>query len=32
MFVYPVDSARVMKFLRKRLTQLRSQVAINRDK
>ncbi len=32
MFVYPVDSARVMKFLRKRLTQLRSQLAINRDK
>jgi hypothetical protein len=32
MFVYPVDSARVMKFLRKRMTQLRSQLAINRDK
>jgi conjugal transfer ATP-binding protein TraC len=32
LFVYPVDSARVMKFLRKRLTQLRSQLAINRDK
>ena len=32
MFVYPVDSARVMRFLRKRLTQLRSQLAINRDK
>ena len=32
LFVYPVDSARVMKFLRKRLTQLHSQLAINRDK
>lgn len=32
MFVYPVDSARVMRFLRKRLTQLRSQLAINREK
>lgn len=32
MYVYPVDSARVMRFLRKRLTQLRSQLAINRDK
>jgi len=32
MFVYPVDSARVMRFLRRRLTQLRSQLAINRDK
>jgi hypothetical protein len=32
MFVYPVDSARVMKFLRKRLTQLRSNLAMNRDK
>lgn len=32
MFIYPVDSARVMRFLRRRLTQLRSQVAINRDK
>lgn len=32
MFVYPVDSARVMKFLRKRMTQLRSQLAMNRDK
>jgi conjugal transfer ATP-binding protein TraC len=32
MFVYPVDSARVMRFLRKRMTQLRSQLAINRDK
>jgi conjugal transfer ATP-binding protein TraC len=32
MFVYPVDSVRVMKFLRKRMTQLRSQFAINRDK
>ena len=32
MFIYPVDSARVMRFLRKRLTQLRSQLAINREK
>lgn len=32
MFVYPVDSARVMKFLKKRLTQLRSQLAMNREK
>ncbi len=32
MFVYPVDSARVMRFLRKRLTQLRSQYSINREK
>lgn len=32
MFVYPVDSDRVMRFLRKRLTQLRSQYAINREK
>ncbi len=32
MFVYPVDSGRVMRFLRKRLTQLRSQLAINREK
>ncbi len=32
MFVYPVDSARVMRFLRKRLTQLRAQYAINREK
>lgn len=32
MFVYPVDSARVMRYLRKRLTQLRSQLAINREK
>lgn len=32
MFVYPVDSARVTRFLRKRLTQLRSQLAINREK
>jgi conjugal transfer ATP-binding protein TraC len=32
MFIYPVDSARVMRFLRRRLTQLRSQYAINRDK
>lgn len=32
MFIYPVDSARVMKFLRKRLTEIRSQVSMNRDK
>lgn len=32
MFVYPVDSSRVMRYLRKRLTQLRSQLAINREK
>ena len=32
MFIYPVDSARVMKFLRTRLTQLRSQALINREK
>ena len=32
MFIYPIDSSRVMKFLRKRLTQLRSQYAINREK
>ncbi len=32
MFVYPVESAHVMKYLRKRLTQLRSQYSINRDK
>jgi conjugal transfer ATP-binding protein TraC len=32
MFVYPVDSARVMKFLRKRLTQLGSQRAMNSGK
>ena len=32
MFVYPVDSARVMKFLRKRLTQLGSQRAMNNGK
>ncbi len=32
MFIYPVDSSRVMRFLRKRLTQLRSQYAINREK
>lgn len=32
MFVYPVDSGRVMRFLRKRLTQLRAQYAINREK
>ena len=32
MFIYPVDSARVMKFLRKRLTQLGSQRAMNAGK
>jgi conjugal transfer ATP-binding protein TraC len=32
MYVYPVDSARVMKFLRKRLTQLGSQRAMNNGK
>ncbi len=32
MFIYPVDSARVTRYLRKRLTQLRSQYAINREK
>jgi hypothetical protein len=32
MFVYPVDSARVMKFLRTRLTQLRSSALMNREK
>lgn len=32
MFIYPVDSARVMKFLRKRLTQLGSQRAMNNGK
>ena len=32
MFIYPADSARVMKFLRTRLTQLRSQALINREK
>jgi conjugal transfer ATP-binding protein TraC len=32
MFIYPVDSSRVMRFLKKRLTQLRSQYAINREK
>lgn len=32
MFIYPVDSKRIMKFLRKRLTQLYSQVSINREK
>lgn len=32
MFIYPVDSARVMRFLRTRLTQLRSQALINREK
>ena len=32
MFIYPVDSARVMKFLRTRLTQLRSSALMNREK
>lgn len=32
MFVYPVDSAFIMKYLRKRLTELRSQQSINADK
>ncbi len=32
MFIYPIDSGRVMKFLKKRLTQLRSQYSINREK
>lgn len=32
MFIYPVDSSRVMRFLRTRLTQLRSQALINREK
>lgn len=32
MFVYPIDSARIMKYLRKRLTQLRSQYSINAEK
>ena len=32
MFVYPVDSGRVQKFLRTRLTQLRSQVLLNQEK
>lgn len=32
MYIYPVDSARVMKFLRKRLTQLGSQRAMNNGK
>ncbi len=32
MFVYPVDSSRVMRFLRTRLTQLRSQALMNREK
>jgi hypothetical protein len=31
-FIYPVDSNRVMKYLRKRLTQLRAQYAINQEK
>ena len=32
MFIYPVDSAFIMKYLRKRLTELRSQQSINADK
>lgn len=32
MFIYPIDSSRVNRFLKKRLTQLRSQYAINREK
>ncbi|MBS9784273.1 DUF87 domain-containing protein [Candidatus Gracilibacteria bacterium] len=32
MFIYPVSSAHVMKYLRRRLTQLRSQYSINQDK
>lgn len=32
MFVYPVSSGHVMKYLRRRLTQLRSQYSINQDK
>lgn len=32
MFIYPVDSWRVMKYLRKRLTQLRSQHSLNAEK
>ena len=32
MFICPIDSSRVMKYLRRRLTQLRSQYAINREK
>lgn len=32
MFIYPIDSPRVNRFLKKRLTQLRSQYAINREK
>ncbi len=31
-FIYPVDSGRVMKYLRKRLTQLRAQYSINQEK
>jgi len=32
MYVYPVDSAFIMKYLRRRLTELRSQQSINADK
>jgi conjugal transfer ATP-binding protein TraC len=32
MFIYPIDSSRVNRFLKKRLTQLRSQYSINREK
>ncbi|MBP6981694.1 DUF87 domain-containing protein [Candidatus Gracilibacteria bacterium] len=32
MFIYPIDSGRVMRFLKKRLTQLHSQYSINREK
>ena len=32
MFIYPVDSAHIMKYLRKRLTELHSERSINADK
>lgn len=32
LFVYPVDSGRVMRFLKTRLTQIRSQMLINSEK
>jgi len=32
LFVYPVDSAYIQKFLRKRLTQLNSERTMNADK
>jgi hypothetical protein len=32
LYVYPVDSGRVMKYLRKRLTELRSQYSMNAEK